>query len=57
MSMFLVMTREVINKFRRGTKLTHREKIICLRIIARTFESWERVATPLVLELPNSNFD
>tara|TARA_R110002074_G_scaffold40039_1_gene107305 strand:- start:518 stop:733 length:216 start_codon:yes stop_codon:yes gene_type:complete len=43
MSMFLVMAREVIRKFKQGIKLTTREKVICLGITARTFESWERV--------------
>lgn len=41
--MFLVMAQEVITKFKQGIKLTYREKGICLMIIARTFESWERV--------------
>ena len=43
MSAFLVMAQEVINKFKQGIKLTMREKVICLAITARTFESWERI--------------
>lgn len=49
MFLFLVMAQEVLRKFKQGIKLTTREKVICLGIIARTFESWERVTNKISL--------
>ena len=49
MSMFLVMAQEVLRKFKQGIKLTMREKVICLGITAKTFESWERVTNKIAL--------
>ena len=38
--MFLVMSQEVLNRYKRGHKLTPKEKYICLGILLRTVESF-----------------
>lgn len=43
MSMFLVMAQEVIDRFKRGQRLTMQEKMVCLMFTARTMAAWENV--------------
>jgi hypothetical protein len=43
MGMFLVMAQEVIDRFKRGQRLTMQEKMICLMFTARTMAAWENV--------------
>ena len=37
---FLIMSKEVLNRYKRGHKLTSKEKYICLGIILKTVESF-----------------
>ena len=39
MCMFLMMSREVLSRYKQKHKLTIREKYICFCILVRTFES------------------
>jgi len=44
MSLFLIMTQEIINRFKQGIRLTYKEKVMCLMMVGRTYESWERLS-------------
>ena len=43
MALFLVITKEILNKFKRGERMTLQEKILFFTFFARTVESWQRL--------------
>ena len=44
MLMFLVVTQEILNRYKSGTRLTLQEKVLFFTCLARTIESWERIS-------------
>lgn len=44
MGMFLVMSQEILNRFKNGQRLSTREKVICLNWTLRTFIAWQNLA-------------
>jgi len=44
MLMFLVVTQEILNRYKAGVRLTLQEKVLFFTCLARTIESWERIS-------------
>ena len=44
MLMFLALTQEILNRYKRGQRLTIQEKIMFFMFFARTVESWQRIS-------------
>ena len=45
MRTFLLIAQEVLNRFKRGHRLTAREKGLFFTCLARTIQSWEKIYT------------
>lgn len=44
MLMFLVVTQEILNRYKAGVRLTLQEKVLFFTCLARTIEAWERIS-------------
>ncbi len=44
MLMFLVITQEILNRYKSGIRLTLQEKVLFFTCLARTIEAWERIS-------------
>lgn len=44
MLMFLAITQEILNRYKRGQRLTIQEKVMFFMFFARTVESWQRIS-------------
>ena len=49
MGMFLVMSQEVLNRYKAGIRLTDREKYLCLLLIARTAQAHSNLSQKKLL--------
>ena len=47
MMLFLIVTQEILNKYKNNIRLTVQEKILFFVFLARTIESWERLHATL----------
>lgn len=44
MLMFLAISQEILNRYKRGHRMTMQEKIVFFMFFARTIESWQRIS-------------
>ena len=47
MMLFLVVTQEILNRYKNNIRLTVQEKVLFFMFLARTIESWERLHAAL----------
>ena len=43
MALFLVITQEILDRFKKGQRMSMQEKIVFFMFFARTVESWQRI--------------